>query len=137
MLRHRLNPGAPQCVKAKSIQPSLSKSNATAPAVGAGISVLHGLVAVNLPSRGFSNTTGDFCQPVTTKSIARSLFTSLAIAPTDGPFPPSPVSLVHSVKVPFPLLRHRTFPGDAPFSGNAKGCDGSPSGKSPSRVTYK
>src|SRR5208283_697003 len=120
---------------ARSIQPSLSKSNATAPAVGAGMSEVQGVVALNLPSRGFSSTSGDFSQPVTTKSIARSLFTSLAIAATDGLSPPRAVSFVQSVNVPLPLLRQRTFPGEGASTGNAKGCEGSGRGKLPNRVT--
>src|ERR1700675_4965720 len=87
LLRQRLRPGAPQWVKARSIQPSLLKSSAATPAVGAGMSLLHGVMDWNAPSRGFRYATGDFSQPVTTKSMARSLLMSLARAPTDGAVP--------------------------------------------------
>src|ERR1700722_15747698 len=134
-LRHRLNPGDPQCVNAKSIQPSLLKSSATTPAVGAGMSLDHGVVALNAPSRGFRYATGDFRQPVTTRSIARSLLMSLPMAPTDGASPPSAVSLVQSVNVPFPLLRHRTFPVGAASIGNENASAELVKGKSLNRVT--
>src|SRR5277367_6019142 len=135
LLRQRLRPGAPQWVKARSIQPSLLKSSAATPAVGAGMSLLQGVVAWNAPSRGLRYATGDFCQPVTTKSMARSLLMSLARAPTDGPVPASAVSAVQFVKVLLPLLRQRTLPGAAASVGKANGAAGLASGKSLKRVT--
>src|SRR5271170_4139419 len=134
-LRHRLRPGEPQCVNAKSIHPSLLKSSATTPAVGAGMSLDQGVVALNAPSRGLRYATGDFRQPVTTKSIARSLLMSLPIAPTDGASPANAVSLVQSVNVPFPLLRHSTFPAGTASRGNEKASAGFANGKSLNRVT--
>src|SRR5271156_4696071 len=134
-LRQRLSPGEPQCVKARSIQPSLLKSSATTPAVGAGMPLDHGVVALNAPSRGFRYTTGDFRQPVNTKSIARSLLMSLPMAPTDGASPASAVSLVQSVNVPFPLLRQRTLPAGAASVGNENASPELASGKSLNRVT--
>src|SRR5277367_6551302 len=127
LLRQRLKPGAPQCVKARSIQPSLLKSSATTPAVAAGMSLLHGVVDWKAPSRGFRYATGDFCQPVTTKSMARSLLMSLARAPTDGAVPASAVSVVQVVKV--------TLPGAAESVGKENGAAGLSSGKLLKRVT--
>src|SRR5271168_1884105 len=135
LLRQRLRPGAPQWVKARSIQPSLLKSRATTPAVGAGMSLLHGVVDWKAPSRGFRYTMGDFCQPVTTKSMARSLLMSLAIAPTEGAVPARAVSVVQFVNVPLPLLRQRTLPGAVASEGNANASARLASGKSLKRVT--
>src|SRR5580692_9483776 len=137
LLRQRLSPGAPQWVKARSIQPSLLKSSATTPAVGAGMSLLQGVVAWKAPSRGFRYATGDFCQPVTTKSMARSLLMSLARAPTDGAVPARAVSVVQFVNVPLPLLRQRTLPGGGTSAGNSNGAAGLASGKLLQRVTYR
>ena len=54
-LRHKLTPGAPAWVKAKSIQPSLSKSRAITPTAGGRSSFLKSIAAegVNFPWRGF------------------------------------------------------------------------------------
>src|SRR5580704_12479013 len=110
-LRQRLRPGEFQCVKARSIQPSLLKSKATAPIVGPGISLDQGRLAVKAPSRGFKYMSGDFFKPVTTRSIARSLLISLPIAAIEGALAARFVCAVQSVNVPLPLLRQRTFPG--------------------------
>ena len=95
----------------------------------------HGLVARNVPSRVFTNTVGNFCQPVTTRSIARSLLRLLPTAPTEGELPPSPSSFVLSTNVPFPLFRHRMFPGVGASSGNVKRSILDSSGKLLNRVT--
>src|SRR5271168_131654 len=112
-----------------SIQPSLSKSRAVTPAVGVGMSLAHGVVARKIPSRGFRNAIGTFCHPVTTKSIARSLFRSLPIAPIEGALPASPVSAVQLVNVPLPLFRHKTFPAGVASIGNENGSAEFVSGK--------
>src|SRR5271156_2389290 len=99
------------------------------------MSLSQGVVDWNAPSRGFRYATGDFCQPVTTKSMARSLLMSLARAPTEGAVPVSAVSVVQFVNVPLPLLRHRTLPGAGASVGNSNGPAGLASGKSLKRVT--
>ena len=57
------------------------------------------------PSRGLRKTTGEDAKAETTRSTARSLLMSLAVAPQLGGFP-RPICEATSVKVPLPLLRH-------------------------------
>src|ERR1700723_621788 len=97
--------------------------------------IAHGLVGRNAPSRVFMNTVGNFCQPVTTRSIARSLLKSLPMAPTEGALAPSPSSLVRSTNVPSPLLRQSTFPGAGEPSGKVNRSDLDSRGKLLKRVT--
>src|SRR5204863_7461649 len=98
-----------QCVKARSIQPSLLKSKATAPAAGAGNGDFHGSTGRNGPSRLFRNAAAVLRHPVRMKSIARSLLKSVARAEMPGASPLRTACAVQSVKVPLPLLRHRLF----------------------------
>src|SRR5689334_8907421 len=110
MIRHKMMPGDSECLNTTSIQPSLLKSNTLAPTVGAFIGVAHAWLTGKRPSRGLEYTTGALCQFVTTRSTARSLLRSLAIAPRLGLCPASPVSAVTSVKLLLPLLRQRELP---------------------------
>ena len=71
-------PGAPSCVKARSIQPSLSKSRTATPRVSAGPCGENASSVLNAPSRGLMATV--VVRPVKTRSTARSLFTSVAVA---------------------------------------------------------
>src|SRR2546430_3066626 len=81
--RHKLIPGAPACVNARSIQPSLSKSNATTPTAGGSFSLAKSIPssALNFPSRGFNRMVAPVAPPARTKSIARSLLKSVVTTP--------------------------------------------------------
>src|SRR4030095_2719820 len=108
---HTVRPGRLQCEKARSIQPSLLKSKATAPAVGPGKFDFHRFMGRNGPSRVFEYVSGAAPSPVRTKSTARSLLKSVASAPTSIAAPASPGVRAISVKLPFPLLRQSRLPG--------------------------
>src|SRR5689334_23240777 len=110
MFRHKVMPGASGWLKTTSIHPSLLKSRMLAPIVDACIGVAHGWLDGKRPSRGLEYTTGAACQFVTSRSTARSLLRSLAIAPTLELCPANPVSAVTSVNVLLPLLRQRELP---------------------------
>src|SRR5437867_693272 len=117
-LRHKLIPGAPACVNARSIQPSLSKSKATTPTAGGNFSFAKSIASngVNFPSRGFSRIDAPVAPPARTKSIARSLLKSVVTTPAPVAAAPSAVSAETSVNELSPLLRHKilcaAFPAD-------------------------
>src|SRR5262245_66369331 len=97
------------------MKPSLLKSNATTPTGSGGNVESQGWERRKGPSRGLVNIVAASCRPVTTRSIARSLFTSeasAAIPPPPRASPANPDCIVQSVKVPLPLLRQSAF-GDA------------------------
>src|SRR5439155_12362284 len=92
------------------MKPSLLKSNAITPAGFGGKGESQGWENRKSPSRGFVNTAAASRQPVTTRSMARSLFRSEASAAmADRPSPPNPDWTVQSVNVPLPLLRQSAF----------------------------
>src|SRR6059058_4523432 len=122
---HKLIPGAPACVNARSIQASLSKSNATTPTAGGNFSFAKSIPSsgVNFPSRGFSSMDAPCAPPASTKSIARSLLKSVVTSPAPVAAAPRAVSVETSVNVLFPLLRHKKLcaapPADSDSAGGA------------------
>src|SRR5215831_13549436 len=93
------------------MKPSLLKSNATTPTGSGGNVESQGWERRKGPSRGLVNIAAASCRPVTTRSIARSLFISEARAAIPPPraSPANPDWIVQSVKVPLPLLRQSAF----------------------------
>jgi hypothetical protein len=121
-------------MNARSIQVSLSKSATTTPAAGAWKSSVQASVS-NGPSLELRKISGEPSQPVTTTSMARSLFRSAPTAAMARRDPPRPAAAVQSVNVPLPLLRHSRFPGAVPSPESSMGATPPGTGKSAERTT--